>query len=246
MDRIDHTPYLVREKIGRLLSPRLCVLCRMESPGRYICSGCEVDLPWLDVACPGCAEPLPQRLAEGVTCAACQQRPPVFDRALAPLRYAFPVDCALKALKFNRRLYYAQAFAAILLPHVFAMRDAIDTLMPVPLHHSRHAMRGFNQATEICRSIALATGLPIDTSVVRTRNTPAQAGLDLETRRRNLHGAFRARKKIRGQRPLIIDDVMTTGETCSQLAAALKQAGATRISVIAIARASVRQTSASP
>ena len=37
--------------------------------------------------------------------------------------------------------------------------------------------------------------------------------------------------------PLIIDDVMTTGETCSQLAKALLKAGAKSVNVLTVARA---------
>ena len=43
-------------------------------------------------------------------------------------------------------------------------------------------------------------------------------------------------EKIRYRHPLIIDDVITTGATCDQLAVALLDAGASEVSVLTAAR----------
>ncbi|MFQ7158530.1 MAG: ComF family protein, partial [Ruthenibacterium sp.] len=75
-------------------------------------------------------------------------------------------------------------------------------------------------------------GLPLCAGLLeKVRETPPQAQLSGEERRRNLKGAFRARapEAVRGRAFLLADDVFTTGSTMEECAQALKQAGATRV-----------------
>jgi ComF family protein len=112
-----------------------------------------------------------------------------------------------------------------------------DALLPVPLHRSRHTSRGFNQAYELARPLARRSGLPLLTITRRRRRTRPQTGLSAAERRRNLKGAFMLTRRLPCRHPLIVDDVMTTGETCGQLARVLLAAGAKDVSVLVAARA---------
>jgi len=155
----------------------------------------------------------------------------------APLLYEFPVDAGLKALKFGRRLHYAPAFGGLLVEEMRRFPGDIDALLPVPLHWQRQAFRGFNQALELCRPVAGQCGLPIMTGVARRRATPFQSGLAAAQRRKNLRQAFVVRKTPQFRHVLIVDDVVTTGETTRQLAMALIRRGVKKVSVLAVARA---------
>jgi predicted amidophosphoribosyltransferase len=61
--------------------------------------------------------------------------------------------------------------------------------------------------------------------------------LSAPLRRKNLRHAFVARKKLTARHVLIVDDVVTTGETTRQLAKVLLRGGAKKVSVLAVARA---------
>jgi ComF family protein len=200
-----------------------------------ICARCIGVLPWNDTYCDRCGQPLVT--ASAVPCADCQRRAPVYARARAPLRYEFPVDVALKKLKFRGHTLYAPAFAELMLPLLAGDFAECDVLVPVPLHRWRHARRGFNQAAEICRTLARSSSLPVYDDAIRRRHTASQSGLSAAERRRNLQGAFSAGPGFAGCRPVIVDDVITTGETCSQLAKALIRAGAEEVGVLAVAHA---------
>ena len=202
-----------------------------------ICSGCYEDLPWIDKSCSRCAQPVEAVLPENVHCAECQQRPPPFCAAIAPLAYLFPVDAAIKALKFRRKLFYAPAFGKLLEQSLAKLPGDIDALLPVPLHWRRHATRGFNQADELCKIMQKAHRPTRITNVTRKRSTPYQSGLDASERRRNLRDVFAVQGEINARHVLIVDDVITTGETCRQLAKVLKKHGAGKVSVLAVARA---------
>jgi ComF family protein len=221
------------------LMPRRCVFCGVARDGRepLICAGCNADLPRAAHQCPACAQPLATALPDGVVCADCQARPTPFTAVVVPFVYEFPIDAAIKMYKFRRRLYYAPALSELLRPAFAELPESIDALLPVPLHWLRHGIRGFNQAAEICTLLHKFTGLPVIRNVRRIRATPYQSGLSARERHRNLREAFAVRGTIRARHALIVDDVITTGETCRQLAAVLQAHGVAKVSALAIARA---------
>ena len=221
----------------RLLLPHSCVICGLSLAEGHFCGACRSDLPWTGIACERCGKPLAVPLPPGAYCSDCQLRPPPFEKAFAPLLYIFPVDGALKALKFRRQLFYAPAFGKLFLPLLEEIFTDVDALLPVPLHPRRHARRGFNQAAELCRPLRRKSGLPVIGNVRRVRFTKPQTGLDALDRRRNMKAAFAVHGRLYFRHPLVVDDVITTGETCRQLAGTLLAAGAERVSVLAVARA---------
>jgi ComF family protein len=116
----------------------------------------------------------------------------------------------------------------------------IDLVVPVPLHPSRLAERGFNQAALLARPIARALGIPLlARGLDRTRDTPRQATLDRVLRLENVAAAFvaRAPEKVSARRILLVDDVRTTGATLRACAVALQKAGASCVYDTALALA---------
>jgi len=225
--------------VDNAVMPQRCAFCgtRLDDGRGAVCAGCAADLPWLEHACARCAAPLPGLPGAGACCGACQSSPPPATFTVAPLLYEFPVDAGLKALKFRRQLFYAPAFAELLLGALGKLRHEVDALLPVPLHWRRLAYRGYNQANELCKPIARRTGLPVISSVVRCRATAAQSGLSASARNRNLRGAFVIRKSIAARHVLLVDDVITTGATTRHLAMTLLEHGVAEVSVAAVARA---------
>jgi len=110
--------------------------------------------------------------------------------------------------------------------------DSADAIVPIPIHWSRRAMRGFNQAEELCRHLPsekVSTDL-----LFRIKATKPQVGLDREARVRNLLGAFRASIDAKGMHVLLVDDVTTSGHTAEECAEALLKAGATEVSLLTL------------
>ena len=113
-----------------------------------------------------------------------------------------------------------------------------DFIVPIPLFHLKRVERGFNQSFYIAKGLSYATKIPIENNLVnRAKNTVSQTALNLTERKENLHKAFilNNRRKITGKRIIIIDDVITTGATVSELARTFKENGAEKVFTISIA-----------
>lgn len=225
-----------------LILPPICCLCGDPATASInLCHGCRDDLPWNTRACRRCALPLPSGAGHGECCAQCLRRPPPFDTAVAAWRYASPVDFLITGLKYRSRLDYARLLGELLGASLRAKprRSWPDCLIPVPLHRERLRERGFNQALELARPLARHLGLALDQARCRrTRATPHQTDLPARERRSNVGGAFAATSSLAGAHVAIVDDVITTGHTVSELARTLRRAGASRVEIWACARAS--------
>jgi ComF family protein len=162
------------------------------------------------------------------------------DRCYAPYAYGFPVDHLVHSLKYRGQLATGRVLGALLASRAEALglHLDVDCLVPVPLHPSRHADRGFNQATEIAHRAGRSVGRPVlEGALRRTRETRPQVGLRVADRRDNLRDAFRADARLRGRRVVVVDDVCTTGSTLAAAAAAMREAGAASVDAWCVARA---------
>jgi ComF family protein len=212
---------------------------------------CERELPRVSHACPVCATPYAdighigtqqgahQPFGVHQPCGACQKDKPPFRATHALFHYRHPVDRLITRLKFGRRLELAHLLGTIAAHDLVGrVSEAPDMVLPVPLHKSRLRERGFSQALEIARPIARAMNVPIDILAARrVRKTLPQARLGRESRASNVRGAFAVSDRLAGRRIAIVDDVMTSGQTVTALADALRRAGCADVQVWVIARA---------
>jgi ComF family protein len=122
-----------------------------------------------------------------------------------------------------------------------ADRDSFDpVLVPVPLHPLREKTRGYNQAALLAHEVAGRLGLDVDSRILqRIRNTKSQSTLDREKRSENVNGAFGldGGEFATGRTVILIDDLVTTGETARACIAALESASPRSIAVLAAGRA---------
>lgn len=102
-----------------------------------------------------------------------------------------------------------------------------DLIIAVPLHISRYAWRGYNQATVMGEVVAQRLGIPLIAPFRRVRRTRFQIYFSGKGRHENVKGVFarrwfiskaHARTLLAGKRVLLIDDVCTTGATLASLA----------------------------
>ncbi|MEO0577109.1 MAG: ComF family protein [Pseudomonadota bacterium] len=218
------------------LLPPICLLCRQRSERPGLCEGCLDDLPRQQSACPRCAI----RVADPqVPCGRCQRRAPPYERLVAPLRYAFPVDTVITRMKFGGELGFANPLVTVLSDAIAAAKLEVDIVVPVPLHWLRLARRGFNQAERLSTPLARGFGWAHAThALTRRRATRQQSRLSRTERRKNVARSFVAKHDtVRGKRVLLVDDVATSGATIEAASHALLAAGAKAVLAACVARA---------
>jgi ComF family protein len=139
--------------------------------------------------------------------------------------------------KFQQKLHLADPLAGLLIERLGEIYERPDLLIPVPLHPLRLRKRGFNQSVELCHSLGRHYSLPNEWRICRRiKETKAQSELGERERRNNLRNAFQVCAEVKGSHLVLVDDVITTGATVTELSKVLKKAGAKRVDVWAVAR----------
>jgi ComF family protein len=115
------------------------------------------------------------------------------------------------------------------------------TIVPIPLHVSRQAQRGFNQAELLAKQFCELTRLPLESQgLERSQETIAQFKLGAAEREQNLAEAFQIGKAFLKKPPsgsvLLLDDIYTTGATIKSAAQVLRRRGIRVQGVIVLAR----------
>ncbi len=217
-----------------------CFLCVTNQTQKHgLCQDCLNDLTWVPAgSCPQCG-----LISDGNLCGSCVSSPPHFNATHAVFLYAYPIDAMIQHYKYGASLSLSQSFGQLIHEKIRLINnfDAIDLIIPMPMHPTRLKERGFNQALEIAKVLDKSfnknnTSKLDYQSVIRQTLTPPQASLPLKERVKNIKGAFKINKNITGKRIAIVDDVMTTGASLNELAKTLKQAGATHVECWVIAR----------
>jgi ComF family protein len=219
-----------------------------------LCLGCETRIVDHHALCPTCWRgidfiraplcdrmglPLPYGTSERLISAAAAADPPVYDRARAVARFDGLMRDLIHDLKFRDSHNARRLFGRWLLEAGRELIAEADVIAPVPLARGRLLSRRFNQAQILAAEVGRLAKKPVDAfALTRARTTKHQIGLSREARRRNVAGAFavppEALTRVSGAAILLVDDVITTGATVGAAAAALKNAGAQRVDVLAL------------
>lgn len=228
-----------------LLLPPVCLSCdaAVDSPGHF-CAPCFSRTSFITSPfCRRCGAPFShagQASAAG-QCPQCEEAPPPWGQARAALRYDAQSRRLILPLKHGDRPDLARWLAVLMARAGADLLDTADMVVPVPLHPQRLRARRYNQAALLADRLGLIRHLPVRLdALVRLRVTPSLANLSAEQRQDVLHGAFAPRRgagaSIAGRRVVLIDDVLTSGATCTACTLALLAAGAACVDVLVVAR----------
>lgn len=220
-----------------------CYLCQSSIEAStasvdLICEDCHQDLAHLANCCDVCSQPLTTN--QSLTCGQCLQHTPLFTRTVAAYHYEPPISDFITQLKFNGKREALSFMCDDLHKRIklsYRQQALPQLLIPVPLHPRKLRQRGFNQANLIAKRLAKSLSVKVNNRIAsRVRNTSPQVDLDATQRIKNLRGAF-AISPSPIAHVAIIDDVMTTGTTVSELAQSLIRSGTKRVDVWCLARA---------
>lgn len=115
--------------------------------------------------------------------------------------------------------------------------STIDVLVPVPLHHKKKFIRGYNQSEVIAKGIAKKMNVKIDTTILkRNKNTKTQTKKNKLSRWESIQSLFEVTDVKNYKHIAIVDDVITTGSTLETIISLInKKYPEIRVSIISLA-----------
>ncbi|MGD8611048.1 MAG: ComF family protein [Desulfobacterales bacterium] len=200
--------------------------------------------------CPCCGMMFNQPQNDEHLCGDCISQPKKFRMARAAMVYDQQSMAIIHRFKYAGKTQLARPFGGLLLNTYlrYWQHEAIDLILPVPLHNQKFRYRGFNQSylmvdrwkTISALNPLAASHTRLETDVLsRSKATVPQTGLGRRQRLKNVRGAFSVRlpEMVYGRKILVVDDVYTTGATVDECARSLLAAGAAQVDVLTLARA---------
>ena len=236
---------MLRSKLLSLFYPRTCPACAayVGEDNAWLCHRCLRNLPRTEQA---------EIQQNGTECVLVGMTSDIvrsmhtmhLERAAAFLFYdkEQPIQRAIHLMKYADQPligYYFGRQAATEMQYA-GFFDGIDLIIPVPLHPKRMRERGYNQSEYIARGISEVIGVPVDTThVTRIKNTPKQAMQAGEKRKENVADAFAVNhpEQLYKKHILVVDDLITTGETMRSCLKAMKRFRGAKFSVLALCKA---------
>ena len=186
------------------------------------------------------------------SCSRCANETFAYTKVIPLGEYRDELRTTILRMKTDKTGYIAASMASMLfhLRSEQLLNTDADFLVPVPMHIFRRIVRGVNNTEFIASRLGQLLKKPVYGSQVRRiKSTKHQFNLKPDERRRNVKNAFEIgygfpgnllRRNIsgfvKGKKVLLVDDILTTGHTCNEIAKQYLLAGAASVAVCVIAK----------
>jgi ComF family protein len=129
-------------------------------------------------------------------------------------------------VKYQKGYEWLEIFRRIIQDVPFPFTSPEYTLIPVPLYRGKFLKRGFNQSEILIEYLKQIKPYPVSYDLKKIRETQSQSLLGRSERGANLQGVFQwDSRKPTPRKVVLIDDILTTGETLNACARVLKDQG---------------------
>ena len=231
MSMMDRKTAIFR-KYASLIWPTQCPICGeiLEYDG-LLCDDCIDNLPYNDEKiCPVCGKKQ------------CLDHSAIhFDAVYTLVQYEYPVITAIYDLKDGLILNLAEYASVEIAKRMKAdgIAEQVDLVTAVPMYWLKKEDKSINQAEAIARYMARELEKPYDFSLLKKkRGFQVQHKKSVSDRRAFADKVFYISPKhndIKGKTVVLCDDVYTTGATLNSCTDLLKELGAEKVIVMAIA-----------
>jgi ComF family protein len=230
---------MFKNLINYLMPPR-CIDCgEFSSEYDTLCPTCWKKYRFIqEPCCKICGTPFEIDIES--ICLGCMKIKPKYDSAKSLFRFDENSKRIIHNFKYYDKTHLSKFFAHILFSKYKEFISGADIIVPVPMHKLKRIFRMYNQSIVLAKELSLLSFIPIKPDIIqKTRYTKAQSLLTKSERRKNLANSFSVScpEEIIDKRILLVDDVITTGETINTCSRVLKNNGAESVFVISVAKA---------
>ncbi len=204
-----------------------CYLCQQKFRDqkfrkKTLCKACQNFLSHTEFFCTICGNALPQKNI----CGQCLISPPLYQQTIPCFWYEEPIQTLIHDYKFNQKLSLTPILGNLMAEKIqthYQNTAYPNCIIPMPIHPKRLRERGYHQVYELAKILSHQLSIPVKLNTCRRiKHSQPQSDLPFKERKENIKNVFQA-KKILYQHIAILDDVITTGETVSELCKTLKK-----------------------
>lgn len=199
------------------------------------CPVCDKIITKEKITCPNCRPLILHSPDSGEACAVCGlsvyncgcRKGRIYSKIVFPFRYEGKVKSSLYKMKFRGRADLIKGSAAVLYESLCSRGILTDTdiITFVPMTEKHERKRGYNQAKVLADEIGRRSGIPVIPLLYKISDSETQHELKLLRRSGNLLGAFEpfpdAVSLIKDKNILVLDDIITSGNTLNEIAKTL-------------------------
>lgn len=197
-----------------LIYKRRCYFCGSSKENTIMCSRCIEKI-----------ELLPTKILKHIDSI------PVF----CAMVYQKEIQKLIRGIKYHnqKELPFFQAKLMYDYWRKLSVSDEKFVIVPVPLFEKREKKRKYNQMMLVAQEFSKLTGYKINSEIIkRIKDTKPQYKLSKKEREENLKEAFLCNPECyKGEKLLLIDDILTTGSTMSEMIKTLQSSGINDLTV---------------
>ncbi len=207
--------------LGNLIFPNSCLACEKELSRfeNHICSFCMADLSLTNFHL--FTEPTPtDKLFWGRVEISATYSHLFFEKTKSSQTILFN-------LKYKNQPELGVYFGRMIGENLRKMSafSSFDVLIPVPLHHKKEYIRGYNQSEVLAIGMAEKLNVNLDkTTITRAKHSDSQTKKSRFQRWDNVNEIFKISNKINSYKHIVlVDDVITTGSTLESIIHAIRK-----------------------
>jgi len=203
-----------------------------------VCNECKPRVKYVKSPfCVKCGRPL--RDEGEVVCRECDKHQRSFNAGICVFEHNDAIKESIYKFKYGNKRDNAKYYGtqAVRLYGRLFKEWGVELIIPIPIHSARLRKRGYNQSELFAKEVSKMVGVPICTNaLIRTQNTVALKELSPNMRKINLKNAFAVNKdKLMNVRTvLLVDDILTTGNTLDACSSLLKKVGVKSVYTLCI------------
>ncbi len=193
---------------------RKCYFCRKSDENTIMCEKCFDNIELFDLN--------PIKEISGTKIYAC-------------CAYVKEMQKLIRAVKYHNKKELAYFQAKVMHDYFSSVSGEEYVIIPVPLHKKRHKERRYNHMELVANELSKLTGWAVKTNIIeRIKETKPQYKLKMDEREENLKDAFKIYpENYNDENILIIDDILTTGSTLSEIIRCLQAQNISKITALA-------------
>ena len=193
-------------EILNFLYKKSCLFCNNKKENSFFCSNCKKEIKFNEFKI--------LKNIDGVNIYSC-------------CNYSGIPQKLVRLLKFHNKKFLSVDIAKIMKEYIdfFNINFSEYEIICVPLYKNKKKKRGFNQCELISIELSKLLELPYNFDLIkRIKNTKPMYNLKIDERIENLKDAFLVDKQyFHNKKILLIDDIITTGTTVSEIIKSLKK-----------------------